>query len=458
MQLDSHLAAVTRPDDDATAGRKRRGAFITVLYGALIVVVTSHFIAGPFRYLGYDARNWSLVDVLQCGVMLLILGSMNYPQWRYPSHVAYTFLVATVAVPIIVIPVFWGPLTASGVLTLQVTTLAAFATMRLCLAGGRVPLPGLKLPPEVFWLVLLVVSVGGIVYLIRSTGISPTVLSLSDVYSQRDDFSSNVTALGSYLVGWLGSGTLPAVLAVGLYRRNLILVGSASMGILVLYSITGNKSYVVGVLLALVGYVLCRPSVRSGRSWLIALGSAVAVAAVFDFFSGSFAMTTLIVRRALATAGLNTALYFDFFSHNPNYELKHSVLSFTGAPPYDLSPASLIGLHYYGSANVSANANLVADGYANFGILGCILMAAIFGVFLRIFDKASLHLPLQVSAPSLTLVLVAAANTATLTVLSTHGGIVALVLMLFMPAVVKGKRWSTESVVVKAPAAHAAET
>jgi len=202
-------------------------------------------------------------------------------------------------------------------------------------------------------------------------------------------------------------------------------------------STAGNKSYVVGIGLTLIAYYLCAESRRQGYRWFSALGVLVALGAIFDYLQGGYSLTTLLVRRALATAGLNTAYYFDFFSNNPRYGLHQSILSFAGSPPYQLSPPQLIGVKYYGSSSLAANANLIADGYANFGVLGCILMGIVFALYLRFVDKASKHLPLQVSGPALTLVLVAAANSAALTVLSTHGGLVLLVLMLCLPPVVR---------------------
>ncbi|AKU16106.1 hypothetical protein [Luteipulveratus mongoliensis] len=415
--------------------------FATVLYAVLLVLVIDYFIADHFRYIGYTSRPWRWRDVAVWLVMLAVLGSMNFRRWIHPSHAAFTFLLATVGIPILSIPVFWGPLSPWGVFVLQVTTLATFGIIRLCLMGGRTPTRGVELPESLFWVLVFGFVTAGLGYLILSLGISPGMLSLNDVYEQRSEYTSNVSSIGAYLVGWVGAGVLPVVLGAGMYRRNRPLTVAAAMGILVLYSITGYKSYLVGVALTMGAYFLCSPKRRQGYQWLLALGGTVVAAGVIDYITHGFAFSSLLVRRALSTAGLNTALYFDYFSEHPRYGLRHSVLSFMGAPPYELTPSHLIGYQYYRSSSVAANANLVADGYANFGIAGCLGMAVVLGLYLRWFDKWSAHLPLQVSAPAMTLVLVAAANTAALTVLSTHGGIVLALMMLGMPVAVRSTTW-----------------
>jgi oligosaccharide repeat unit polymerase len=411
------------------------GIAVTTAYGLLLVLTTKVIIAEPFRYLGYDQRpgpGWAMVTWWI--VTLCLLALLDYRRWERPSQMAFTFLVATIGVPVLSIPVFWGPLSNPRVVALGILTLTCFATMRLVLAGGRKPWHALELPPMLYWGVVLLWCAVVIAYLLITVGLAPGLLSLSDVYEQREAFSSRVTGIGSYLVGWLSAGTLPLVVAYGLRARRTALTAFAALSIVAMYSLTGNKSYLVGVILTTAAFVLAGDRFRRGWHWLAALGTVVLVAALTDLANQGFGLSSLLVRRALATSGLNTALFFDFFQFHPRYHLGHSVLSPFFSPPYPLSPASIIGLEYYGNADVSANANLIADGYANFGLLGSLGMFVVFGLYLRVVDKAAAHLPLQVSGPALTLVMIAAANTAALTVLMTHGGLVLFALLLAMPA------------------------
>lgn len=409
-------------------------ALIAFAFGVLLVVLTKYLIADPFRYYGYVRRSgpgWRVLMLWMVG--LAALGLLQPRRWSRPSDMAFAFLIATIGIPAVSIPVFWGPLSNNRVSVLIILVIACFAVMRVTLMGGRRPLAGVRLGPNAYWGLILAIASGMFAYLAVKVGFSPKALSFSDVYSQREEFYSQISGIGAYLVGWLSAGTIPLVLALGLHQQRRPIVVGAMLGIVGMYLMTGNKSYLVGMLLTLAAYWLASRRNPAGWGWLVVLGGISTAGAIVDLFLGGYAFSTLLVRRALATAGLNTSFYFDFFNTNPRYGLSHSVLSSFSDHPYDLAPSFLIGYEYYGKTSVAANANLIADGFANFGISGSLGMFAIFGIYLRLIDKSSAHLPMKVAGPALTLVLVAAANTAPLTVLVTHGGLILLMLLLASP-------------------------
>lgn len=416
----------------ASCVRRVAGALV---FSLALVLVTTRFIAPSFGYLGYGERSYSTAELTITIFAVTGIGLLLPARWRYPSHAAFAFLVATIALPVLVIPVAFGQLPSDTLLVLQLTTTATFGLVRILISGRRRPLSLPTVHPHLYWVTLLVIATAMILYLFVSTGISPSVISFSDVYAQRTEYTDSVTSLGAYAVGWVGSGILPAAIAYGLYRRSWPFIITPVLGIILLYSLTGYKSYIFGVGLSLTAYVLCRPSRQRGTLWLTVLGIVVIASAIVDGAVGGYAVTSLTVRRALSTAGINTAHYFSYFSKNDQYELRHSVLSWLGRSPYSDSPARLIGTVFYGTSNTAANASFIADGYANFGVTGCLLAGTLVGTCLRGYDKLSAGLPLQISSPALTLVLVAAANTAPLTVLATHGGLVVALVIALMPRV-----------------------
>lgn len=404
------------------------------VFSLLLWKVVDSFIAPRFGYYGYTPRETSGWEVWSCALAVGTLGATLPSRWSKPSHYARAFLTATFGIPVVVIPAFWGPSEGYTLLQLQWITVAVFAILHAATLGAHRPSGRQPTAATAFWMLTGGFVLLSIVYLFASTGMSASLVNLSDVYSQRDEYASTIGGLGAYLVGWVGAGVLPAMLVAGLYYRKRTLSAGAALGIVMLYSLTGYKSYLVGMALTLGGYFLCRAKGRWGVGWFAGLGGAIIASALLDRATDGFFFTSLLVRRALSTAGLNTSLFFDFFASNDRYELRHSILSSFDAAPYTLSPAKLIGLVYYHSDRTAANANLIADGYANFGLLGCIGMAIVLGVYLRVYDRASSHLPLQISAPALTLVLVALSNTAALTTMTTHGGFMALLLVALMPA------------------------
>ena len=96
----------------------------------------------------------------------------------------------------------------------------------------------------------------------------------------------------------------------------------------------------------------------------------VLVAIVADKLLHSEWFTAILLQRLIATPGLLTGMYVEFFSAHPKAMLAHSVLAPFLAYPYDREPSFLIGRAYFGSETVQANANIWADGYANFGWAG----------------------------------------------------------------------------------------
>lgn len=405
----------------------------SVVFALLLWKVVETFIAPNFGYYGYIPRSTTPWELVTCATIIVLLGALLPVRWTKPSDYSRGFLTATFGIPVVLVPTFWGPSDTPTLLTIHLVTFLVFALIKFLTSGPLWTTPRIDVSAPAFWTVVSVFVLFAIVYLFASTGISASFLSLNDVYSQRDEYASSIGGIGAYLVGWVGSGILPAMLVAGLYYRTRTLSIGAIVGILLLYSLTGYKSYLVGMALTLLGFVLCRQWLRRGYGWFLGLGIAVSFAAIVDHVTEGFALTSLLVRRALSTAGLNTSFFFDFFKQNDLYMLRHSILSFLGDSPSDLSPAKLIGLAYYGSEKTAANANLIADGYANFGVVGCLFMAVVLGLYLKLFDSASDHLPLQISAPALTLVLVALSNTAALTTMTTHGGIIALILVILMP-------------------------
>jgi len=395
-----------------------------LVYIGALLTATHYFISDQFSYLGYVDRSASWSEILAAigisGLLILLAPA----KWDYPSKAAFAFLLATIAIPVVWLPVLYGPLNTANLVTLHLAVAGAFTAARLILAGGRLPLRLVSDAHRGFIAAIIsLTTVGALVYFLVGQQMRPTLVGFADVYDVRSQYVKNIDVLGSYLVGALGNGVFPVALALGLHRRSIRLMSVGVLGTLVLYSFTGFKVYLVGLVLAVVGFCLARWWRHKGSGWFVGLSGAIVLACAIDVISGTIVSTSLLVRRALTTTGINTAYYVDFFSTRPRYELKHSVLSFTGPAPYPTSPARLIGGYYYQSTGTAANANLIADGFANFGLLGCLIAGVLLGLSLRLYDRLSAHLPLTASSTALIFVLLAVANTAPLTILATHGGL-----------------------------------
>ena len=412
------------------------------VYVAGVLIATKYFISERFAYQGYVGRDFRWPEICVAFLVTVFLVTLARTEWAMPSHAAFAFLLATIAMPVIWIPVFYGPLDAANLIVLQLGVVSTFGVARLMLVGGRRPLRLLPAPSQASAVLIALFTVGALTYLLVGQQLQPTLATLSEVYDLREEYAEKVGTLGSYLVGALGNGVFPVALALGLHRRSARLVLTGIVGTMLLYSITGFKAYLVGLILTVVAFCLVKWWKGRGAGWFVGLTAAISLACLCDLVSGTLVPTSLLVRRAITTAGINTAYYVDFFATRPTYGLRHSIFSFLGPAPYPAAPARIIGAYYYDMDGTAANANLIADGFANFGLIGCLVAGAFLGFCLRIYDRLTTHLPLPVSVAALTFILLAFANTAPLTILATHGGLVLCIVVASVSAdrAVKAKR------------------
>jgi TM2 domain-containing membrane protein YozV len=132
------------------------------------------------------------------------------------------------------------------------------------------------------------------------------------------------------------------------------------------------------------------------------------------------------------THGVLTGLYLDYFSQNELYYLSHGVFSDFVKSSYNFAPANQIGYIFFGNHKMSANANIWADAYANFGFIGVIVFSIILLFYLWILDNSAVNKkqPIIFALASTTYVLT---DTALLTSFLTHGLLILLVTVILMP-------------------------
>ena len=103
------------------------------LYAAALVWSTVVFIEPIFGYYGYVARDYSIAD-LALAVEGTVIVALTLPvRCRRPSEVGQVFLTATVAVPVLWMPVLYGPLDNTQVAKLVLSTTGAFVLIWLAL-------------------------------------------------------------------------------------------------------------------------------------------------------------------------------------------------------------------------------------------------------------------------------------------------------------------------------------
>ena len=287
---------------------------------------------------------------------------------------------------------------------------------------------------------LAILGMGAALYafVFANYGVSLELPSLSEVYGQRAEFREQVSGLGAYAFFWLAKAINPFLMAKGYLERDTKMFGLGLMGQLVLFSMSGLKSILFSCLL--LGGVLITLQ-KQGRYFgnLIVWGLAVLILVTVsvDYYLGINVTSSLFVRRLLMVPGLNTGYFFDFFSQNPNAFLGHSFLSAIAEYPYEARPALVVGDAYYGhlgrTLETSANVNLWADGYANFGLLGMFMFTAAFVFVLWVMDSLANRKNRSLATLMLAYPAYALINTKLHTSLLTHGIAVVLVILYLLP-------------------------
>lgn len=423
---------------------KRNGKSLIVVFCAIYIIILGeiykYIISPPFSYMGYVYYKNDIYRIV-FAYLIAVLPSIWLPNHiRRPSQVAYWLLYIILFVPCSIIPLYSLNGDSYNIVLTNLTFLAAFL-----LLGSiyRVPLLNIKriqLNQFYFSIVLLFLSALFNALVVWSYGFNFKLAALLDVYELREQYVSSGNRFVFYALAWQGNVINPFLMASGLiYRKwpNLIL---GIFGQLFLFSVTGSKSILMSSLLiiALLAALKAKGQ-KFGVKMIIGAGTVIAIATAIDIFTKGVWFTSLIVRRLIVTPGLLTGYYIDFFSNNPKLFLSHSIFSAFVDYPYDIKYTYLIGAKYIGNISTSANANFLADGYANFGFFGIFVFTLLLGFILWTFDSLGKTSDLRLISLILGIPCISLSNSAILTSILTHGIGLALVLTYFLPYVKANK-------------------
>jgi len=235
------------------------------------------------------------------------------------------------------------------------------------------------------------------------------------------------------------------LITYGFYRKSSIPLAIGCVGQLYVYSATGLKA-VLFCELAIFGIFFLYKS-RYAILWLaVGLTSMIILANAADSLSeGEIFWTGHFTMRFLAMPAVLTSYYFDFFSQNQFCYLSHSIFRWFLDYPYPLEPPMLIGSVYIGNPNCNANGNIWADGYANFGLPGVLLVSIALGFTFWLYDSAAEACDTRTATMLFVTPSMALSNAAFLTSIVTNGIGLTILLCLFSPIFLKRTRaesWS----------------
>jgi len=258
-------------------------------------------------------------------------------------------------------------------------------------------------------------------------------LDLTKVYEIRSKFSELKIPLAGYLFVWLGYIVNPLFFALFYIKRKWILVAFIVSLQLLLFSSTGNKTFLFALVFVL---ALMWVMTRKYPLAYMAMGlvGIVSLGILSCWLVGDVWISSLFTRRTLLDQPQQYFFYYDFFSKNGfTFLSQHHIFSLFLDYPYPLDPPHLIGKIYYGNPQSNANTGIVGDAYMNFGFLGLVLWSILIGLILKIVDSCSKGVDLRIGVAAIAMPVFSLINSALLTNLLTHGLLLVLLLLYLLP-------------------------
>lgn len=418
---------------------------VLVVTGATIYVGTLHLlyatvVAPQFSYSGLVFKPAADGSV-ELALAMAALPAVWLPvQASRPSQIVIWMLYALAYVPSILIPTY---VLDTGLLGLFPLTFAIFTSFVVLSLMQRLRIRDADYPTmsrRTYENFVLTVAILFGSYIVLAFGIPSSLPGVANVYDVRSAFNqdvvtSNALPFIAYVVFWSGNVVNPLLMLLGARsgRLTLFLAGLAIE--MLVFGTTGQKTVLFSVaLILLLLLLLSGPARRAfGLSVPVAAAAMLVAADIWSQLTDSTLAIALFIVRLIAVPGLLVADYFEFFSEHLRYGLSHSILAFLGPMPYDVGPAYLIGGVYFGDPATSANANIWADGFMNFGIAGILASTFILGAYLVVLDAAASGRDLRVTGPLAGMMAITLSNTGILTAFMTHGLGLALILILLMP-------------------------
>lgn len=410
------------------------------LFATVLHWVYENFITERFRYLGYPYVEPGIYAIVVAFIAAWIVSMLLPLKLRTASSVVLWILFVIVLIPALFVPTFVGYQSEMESVMSSIWYSSAFAlTVVLVRRFGNGEVRPLINPISrtTFWLVIAGYSIFVYLLLTITIGLSLNFVALADVYDQRDEYKLEIAgapAIVTYLVSTQANAINPLIIAKGIVSKNWTVLVSGLLGQALLYSETGFKTVLFSVPLVIVLTILLRSGRQFPSIWLVWSATAViVVSALADYLQDDFLWTSMFARRFMVTPGLLTAAYMEYYSSNQFALLGHSVLSPITGGGDSVAPAMAVGEWMSGNAEMSANANLFADGFANFGVAGIFGAGIVLAIYLKYLDRAASGLPFAVVAAVVVMPAITLANTSILTAMLSHGLVAAFLVLLLAP-------------------------
>ncbi|WP_339512616.1 hypothetical protein [Pseudomonas sp. RL_15y_Pfl2_60] len=257
------------------------------------------------------------------------------------------------------------------------------------------------------------------------------LVGVNDVYELRHEFRDNADTIMRYLIGVVGGSLAPYAIVYGWSRRRFSYFTLGVTCYLISYMVAGHKSIILSLIIMLGCLFILNKGIKAWVMVVTILSGSLAIFAV-DFYVGRALLSLFSLDRMVLAPSVLNYLYYDFFSHHTFAYWGHSFLKGIVEYNYSESPAFLIGSLFFKEGD-RANANLLADGYSNFGMLGALLLLFVFVLFGLVYEALSKMFSFSQRIAMFIPQVMFLSNGSPLTAVLTNGLIVLYIILLLTP-------------------------
>lgn len=411
-------------------------ALVLMATGFILVGVYKTAIVPLFAYSGLVWEDWHLGRLLLATTAMGLASLVLPHQIAKPAQFIVGALFILVLVPVSTIPLVSGILEPNHATALSLAASLCFAVLSFAARKNVDALAPKSVLSEGFFIsVSVIVSVCVLLVIYVMAGFSierPDFSEANDVRLEFRDTLASSSPILAYAVPLSVKVLNPLLLIVGLQWKKWWVVGLSLVGQLSIFTLNGQRSILIGTIGALFVYFAVSRwrRIRTSRFFL---GAALFIVISWVIFAvlGSATLMSLFVRRLIVVPGMLTGVYHSYYDESNFAQFRHSRIFSFGDP--EPAPPRVVGEYFTGNPDIAANANFLADGYANFGWVGVVVFGLVLALILAFLNRVAAGVPNQVVFALLVGPTFALSDTALFTTLLTHGLIALMVILAIYP-------------------------
>lgn len=409
-------------------------------YLATFVWAYAVIVSPAFAYNGYKFiwRGW--LGMIWLIILTLAPATFLPTAILRPSALVSWWLYMTVYVPSVLLSSFSLTLSLAELFPLDIALLVCMSALILVSSTKVLAISPISVPAKVYWPVIMFVWLSCLIFVCAHFNASTLIRNLASLflggseytirYGFLDELSQSGRVLG-YMTGQIGEALDPFLISYGLvYKQKRFVIGGI-VGQLMIFAVLGAKSIFFSTMfIVLVYWMVRRFRYRIGTAFSVLLIAVVLVSAAVDKMSDGIFLTSITTRRTLMDPGILTGFYFEHYLTTAHAGIAYH---FPRGGEAVVAPSQEIGLVYFGDEHIDANANLWAQGFADFGISGILGFTFVLALMMWMYDSIAARQNFELAVLMVSMPAFAFSNSAPLTVFFTHGALASALLLWSAP-------------------------